>query len=122
MDGGLGAREKVEEVVEPRIAARVPAAADGDPGHLVGDLLQPGQDIVAHRPEALEALVVLPHAPGAVIAADREGRAVPAAEGLGLLHVPEVAVLTVPPAVQPRPAPDVHGELRHYPRGLPLNG
>src|SRR5690606_16500480 len=97
MQRRLHTGEELDKVSEAWVAARVSAAADGDPAHLVRDDLEAGKDVIGDLPEVPEPPVVLPHAPATVIASLFIRRAVAAAERGSLLHVPEIAVLAKAP-------------------------
>ncbi|SAI88667.1 hypothetical protein MBBA_1816 [Methanoculleus bourgensis] len=113
MDRRFHTGEQFDQVAELRVAARVPAAADGDPVDVVGHHLEVAEYLVGNGPEVLEPRVLLPDAPGAVVTAFLEGEAVFATERGRPLDVFEVAVRTESPAVEAGPAPEIDGEMRH---------
>src|SRR5690606_18919615 len=83
----LHACKEFDQIGKFRVAARVPAAADGHPFDIAGHHLKRGKRLFSHLPQTFPSLVVFTHAPAAVITSHPIGGTVAASKGGDFLHM-----------------------------------
>jgi hypothetical protein len=113
MEGSLHAAKEFNQFIEPRIAAGVPATADGDPSKIPAFSLQVCKRFIRYRLEILKPAILFLDTAGTVITPFLERQAVSAAKRLDGPDFLEITIFAESAAVYTGAPSYIHSQLCH---------
>jgi hypothetical protein len=113
MQRSLHAAEEFNQFIEPRIAARIPTAADGDPFKIPAFSLKVCKRFVRDCFEILKSAILFLDTTGTVITPFFERQTVSAPKWLDTTNFLKITIFAESAAVDTGAPSNIHGQLYH---------